>query len=577
MLGDRWIVDRVPTERFPNYTRGNAGEVLADPVSPLGWTFGFESGVVPGCRDGFVLLGVFDADEYDLRRPETFGHFGGYFYNSLTQSRLFGVRSGAGWQAIDNAYFDDPSACPPYAERDWHVSPRHSEALAKSMAWIMSTDEVPEIEQQKRDAKALRDSRPDLASLTTSQLLGRARSIQRHLVAMFCQHAVASLGASVGPGVLAAITAEIDPTLVPRLLAGIGDVDSALIATSIWDMSRAVRASAVLTGLFDDGVDGIAERLAASDDPAAVALRRAIEEFVYEHGGRGPNEWDICSRSYETRPELLFGAIDRLRVNDDSADPAAALRRAAEERQRLAAELEETLAGNTDALGMLAAGLHSAGVFMVARERCKSNNIRAIHEVRMCFDELGRRAEAAGHLDHALQIYMLMESELDEWVADPAAFRERLGEREADYRELFLLEPPYIISDEAPPLSQWPRRADIAVAPIAVGDVLRGMHGAPGIATGVVKVLMSVDDDVDLQPGDILVAPSTDPAWTPLFLAVAGVVVNIGAVATHAVIVSRELGIPCVPSVADATRRIPTGATVTVDGDAGTVTIVALP
>ena len=66
MLGDRWIVDRVPTERFPNYTRGNAGEVLADPVSPLGWTFGFESGVVPGCRDGFVLLGVFDVLRSDV-------------------------------------------------------------------------------------------------------------------------------------------------------------------------------------------------------------------------------------------------------------------------------------------------------------------------------------------------------------------------------------------------------------------------------------------------------------------------------------------------------------------------------
>ena len=114
MLGERWIVDRVPTERFPNYTRGNAGDVMADPVSPLGWTFVWESGIVLGCRDGFVSLGVFDADEYSTERPETFGLFGGYFYNSLTQARLFGMRSGAGWQAVDNAYFDDPSAVPPY-------------------------------------------------------------------------------------------------------------------------------------------------------------------------------------------------------------------------------------------------------------------------------------------------------------------------------------------------------------------------------------------------------------------------------------------------------------------------------
>ena len=96
MLGDRWITDRVPTDRFPNYTRGNAQDVMADPVSPLDWTFVWESGIVVGCRDGFVGLGVFDADEYDLELPETFGLFGGYFYNSLTQSRSVCARVRAG-------------------------------------------------------------------------------------------------------------------------------------------------------------------------------------------------------------------------------------------------------------------------------------------------------------------------------------------------------------------------------------------------------------------------------------------------------------------------------------------------
>ena len=98
MLGDRWIYDRVPTERFPDYTRGNAGEVMAEPVSPLAWTFCWEPGPVQGCVDGFEQMGVFDRLEYG-DPPATFGLFGGYFYNSLTQSRVFGVRSGAGWEA----------------------------------------------------------------------------------------------------------------------------------------------------------------------------------------------------------------------------------------------------------------------------------------------------------------------------------------------------------------------------------------------------------------------------------------------------------------------------------------------
>jgi rifampicin phosphotransferase len=577
MLGTHWIVDREPTERFPNYTRGNAGEVLSDPVSPLGWTFAWESGIVLGCRDGFVQMGVFDADEYAAIKPESFGLFGGYFYNSLTQARLFGVRSGAGWQAIDNAYFDDPSAVPAYVEHDWHASPRHTEKLGKSMAWIMSTPEVPIIERQKHDAKAIRDSRPDLSTQTTDQLLGRARSLQAHLVAMFAAHAWASLGASVGPGILSALTAEIDPSMVTKLLSGIGGVDSALIANEIWKISRTVRASKELTALFDAGLSELDARVQAGNSPEAIAFCASVNNFMYEFGARGPNEWDLYSDAYETKPALLYSALDRLRRNDDAANPAAGEARNAAERERLGAQLATALAGNDEALAMLGAGLSSAKVFMAARERCKTNNIRVVHEMRMCFNELGRRMVADGKLDHAKQIYMLTEDELDGYVANPASFSATLRERETDYLSLYQLQPPYIVDNNTPPITQWARKSDAVYTTVNVGDVLKGVAGSPGTATGIARVLLSVDDETELHPGDILIAPNTDPAWTPLFLAAAAVVVNVGAVGTHAVIVSRELGIPCVPSITDATRRIPTGATVTVNGHEGTVTIVALP
>jgi|TARA_B100000749_G_scaffold69598_1_gene52291 pyruvate,water dikinase len=85
---------------------------------------------------------------------------------------------------------------------------------------------------------------------------------------------------------------------------------------------------------------------------------------------------------------------------------------------------------------------------------------------------------------------------------------------------------------------------------------------------------MDPADAVDLEPGEVLVAPITDPAWTPLFLPSAAVVVDVGALMSHAVIVSRELGIPCVVSVENATERIPDGALVEVDGTTGTVTVL---
>ena len=495
MLGDRWIYDREPTERFPDYTRGNAGEVLADPVSPIGWTFCCEPGMVRGCVDGFEQMGVFDALEYDTEWPEAFGLFGGFFYNSLTQSRLFGIRSGAGWEAIDNTFFDtDSQEIPPYEPADWHESPRHAQKLEATIGWCLATPNVPEIDRHKIEVKALRDSRPDLSTLSDAQLLARARTMQRYLRVTFSQVVWAALGSSIGNGILPTLITD-DPSAITKLITGIGDVDSADIAGRIFALSRQVNADAELAAAFDAGLEDVLTRVASMGSDSAQAFTAAV---------------------------------------------------------------------------------NSLAVFMQARERCKSNHIRVVGEVRQCFLELGQRAVDAGHLSHVRQVFMLLADELDEWLVDPAAFSARLTEREADYLSLYELEPPYIVKGAAPPLSQWRRKDSLTADAVSVGDVLHGVAGSPGVVTGTARVLHSLDDADKLEPGDILIAESTDPSWTPLFLAAGGVITNIGAIGTHAVIVSRELGIPCVPSIADATLRIPDGATVTLDGNVGTVTIDAI-
>lgn len=572
MLGDRWITDRTPTARFPHYTRANAGEVLAGPVTPLGWTWAWESGVVLGCRDGFVSYGVFDPDEYG-DPPETFGSFGGYFYNSLTQARMMGVRMpGVTPEAIDDAYFDAHPDVPLYQEEDWHESPEHSAKLEQTGAYLMTAQKHQPIEDQKVLAKRLRDSRPDLGALSNEELVARAREMQPHVVAMFEQHVWASLGASNGPGILAALLGELGrPDDVVKLITGIGGVDSADIGRALWTLSRMIRADAGLTAAFDAGTDdGLLDR---TND----AFRSAFADFIYEHGSRGPNEWDPGADSYETRPELAFKQLDVMRRQGDEADPEAAFTRNRAERARLAEEFTEIFAADEAAAGMFAAGMQAGEVWLAARERCKGNNIRTIHEIRMCFDELGRRMVDQGHLDHAKQIYMLLEDEVDAYLADPASFRDTLGQRETDFASLSELEPPFIVNTTCPPLSAWTRKADLAVEEVSVGQTLTGVACAPGVVSGRARVIVDPSDPTALEPGEILVTQNTDPSWTPLFLAAGAVVVNVGAIASHASIVSRELGIPCVASVADASRRIPDGATITVDGAAGTVTIDALP
>ena len=146
--------------------------------------------------------------------------------------------------------------------------------------------------------------------------------------------------------------------------------------------------------------------------------------------------------------------------------------------------------------------------------------------------------------------------------------------RREEYYGLLEREAQFLFDGEADPPDTWRRRDDQAEDRLEVGNTLQGMPGCPGSAEGRARVILDSNDPIALEPGDILVAPITDPSWTPLFVPSAAVVVDVGAPLSHAIIVSRELGIPCVVSATDATRRIPDGALVRVDGDSGLITVL---
>jgi pyruvate,water dikinase len=101
--------------------------------------------------------------------------------------------------------------------------------------------------------------------------------------------------------------------------------------------------------------------------------------------------------------------------------------------------------------------------------------------------------------------------------------------------------------------------------------LVSGVPASPGRATGSVRLVHGPDDFDELQPGEILVAPLTAPAWTPLFARAAAVVTDVGSAAAHASIIAREYGIPAVVGCGDATSRLRTGMRVTVDGTTGNV------
>ncbi len=577
MADVRWIADNELTEKWPFWTRANVGEVLPQPPSPLGWDLVWENGTLAGWYDCAVnRLGYGDVG-LDEKRPQVAGLFGGYAYLCATSIRLFGVRTpGMTAEAIDLAYFGDHPDVPPYVHEDWHESEAGTATLAAWLAWVMGTMEQDELEADRLDGLAARRDRPDLIALDDTELVARARSFEPLIRRMFDQHINQSGAASIGPGVIGTVCNAIgQPTAAMRLVAGLGGVDSAAPSYAMWHLSRTVRDSSALTALLDEGVDGVADRLRASDHPDAVGFVAELDDFLVEFGSRGPNEWDIHSDTWETRPDLVLALVDRMRLTADDRSPVDEQAAREAEREQLSGELVDALAADPETQGQFAAALASAKVFVPGRERSKTTIIRVIHEVRMAMWEIGRRAVERGDLDEPRDLCMLFIDEIERYIdGELPDVRTVVARRKAHHDWLRTLEPPFIIDGVMPPNTEWPKKGSAEVATGSTGDVLVGNPGCPGVYRGRARVVLDPSDPSVLEPGDVLVAPMTDPAWTPLFVTAGAVVVDVGAALSHAIIVSRELGIPCVVSATNATGKIPDGAQIEVDGDTGRVTIL---
>jgi phosphohistidine swiveling domain-containing protein len=352
-------------------------------------------------------------------------------------------------------------------------------------------------------------------------------------------------------------------------------VDSAAPTWAMWDLSRLVRRSPALSAEFDAGVNGLLDRVRAPDDEDARTFLDRFDSFLYEFGSRCSNEYELAELSWESSPNVPLTFIDRMRLQDEGASPQAGFERLKADREKVTAEMLDALRDDPEARGRLEAGLKAASVFLPARERSKTALIRLLHEARMSLQEMGRRMVADGHFEYMGDFTFLRSDEVADFLGDPASWSDEVTRRRRWVEALAELEPPFITVGMPSPPSTWRRRTVENLPAATAGEVIAGIGVCAGAATGTARVIRDPADGGDLQPGDVLIAPLTDPMWTPLFISAAAVVVDVGAPLSHAAIVSRELGIPCVVSAPHASRRIPNGAKITVDGTTGTVTIHA--
>ena len=573
-ISDDWCIDsKSLNQRFPIYTRFNANDVLPEPISPLGADLIWLPHVIAGFSNAYAEMGAISVAEANLE-PDAMPAAGfryGHMYVNVTTARLTGVRSGLGWEAVDASFFGSHPDAPPHEDHPTDGDPETSARLAARTGWTLTTSSFPELEEDTRIADRLRAQRPDFDEMSNAALVAYARSLAPYQRMTWRGELIGGAQAAVGPAVIASVLPEGSGISPFDLVGPAGDVVSAAPSYALWDLSRIVRNDVVLNELFDAGVEGMVPWLKEHHPD----FHQRFSAFLREFGYRGPSEWDLGADSWETRPELPLALIDRMRHLEDAQSPAARRGEATISAERVVGRVMDGLNGNEEAVATLRMGLDSARRFAGWRELGKSNCIKVINESRVALLEMGRRLTNEGQLAHPRQIFMALDSELDRLVLQPDLVAGAIAQRELDWKEYAGLEVPLFLDARLPrvPIADLKRVASDTYEPASVGDTLTAIGAASGRASGRARVITDTSSISSFEPGDVLVAPQTDPSWTPLFVVASAVIVGVGAPNSHAMIVSRELGIPCVAGLEGATQKIPDGAIVTVDGSAGTVTI----
>ncbi|MGW4326218.1 PEP-utilizing enzyme [Nocardia sp. NPDC004573] len=511
---------------YPVHTATNTSEALPGPLTPL--TVDLQAGAIRlanAAMGRMIALDGIALEHWTSRVTTVLGH---HIYINASIGVL-AAENMPGWdeQSIRRDVYGNippeisltPHGKPPTptgfasTRATWRAAGR---VLRTALRYRETTDGInAAAHQESLGAAAIRE-------LTDEQLHARALLWRDRLNQSW---AAASIGVMMTGAATAIHSRGKEAADVPIDLE---QLESARTMLAVERLAALCRADAALRDAAHSG-DVAAARA------ASPAFSAALDEELRRIGHRGPGECELINPTFGDRPELLVTAAARA--------------------ARMPAPKREPVDPSPSRTARMAAGA------TMARERVRDAVVRYTHCLRLAVRERAERLVRQGLLQQAEDACFLT---LDEILWAPADVTDRVARRRAELTRLQGVRMPDVIAGDWEPLPD----AD-ALTP---GDSLTGIGVSPGVVEGTVKRVLSSDDDI--EPGDILVASVTDTGHTAMFAYAAAVVTDIGGSASHAAIVAREFGIPCVVDTKTASTRLADGQRVRVDGSAGTLTLL---
>jgi pyruvate,water dikinase len=511
------------------WSRANAGEAMPGVLTPLTWSF-WGPAAERASRRAFVAIGALESSGAALPddpAERILATFHGRVAAKVTWVGKMGDRlpgtSGAAVAEQVLGSLPEDFVSRPTARRLPVIAGRFPLAAMTTPRRVRATATATDAwwAEQSRRADAL--------SLPAARAQWREASVRfEHVMTL----QVLGVFAVVQPlyELLARLAARAgDPGLAGRLMAGQGSHAEMAVVADIWRVSRG---------------------------------ELSIEALLAVHGFHGPLEGELSSRVWREDPAPLIATVERYRQKDDGESPdQLALQRAAEraqaERQLLAGLPQPWRRPARAALTLVARNVPLRGVG-------KRAFLQTIDVARMAARRVGELLAETGTLPAPDDVFLLTGKELLQ--APPGeSLAERVAERGAERARYLRVDLP----------KAWKGRPQTFVrgAREQGSGTLSGLGASPGTVEGTVRVLLEPDFEA-VQPDEILVAPTTDPSWAPVMFTASALVVDIGGALSHAAIVAREMGIPCVMNTGNGTTQLRTGDRCRVDGAAGIVELL---
>lgn len=572
---------------------------MLDPMTPFG-------------QDGISLIVVAVSKMLGFPRTmETQGAFleaGERIYINLTpllrnklgrKAARVGVSiAESGTQEILDKLLTDPRLSPAAHTFSPQTAPKFARLILPTLARMLRTLLAPEMARRNFISAAdsvlsrFRHQAQDVTLLCDQ--LACVQEIFDVVVRLMFKRAIPTFAPGIGMltklnGLAAALPGGAQ--LVLELTRGMPNNVTTEMDLKLWQVARTIQTDPASATCFQGDDAAELSRLYQAGSLPAIAQTQ-LKEFLHCYGIRGVAEVDIGRMRWQDDPTPMIEALlSYLRIDDPSRAPDQTFARGAQAAQealeKLVAQLRQQPGGWFKARQARFAA-HRVRALSGMREYPKFIAVSMMGMVRPMLLNSGESLVDSGLLDQAGDIFYLRFRELQaiassqhpdrRWdsqaVSSQFDLRSLVAERKMRFaREKLRRQVPRLLLSDGRAFYEGISTKGDSLASRADPNLLPGMPVSPGVVEGRVRVVLN-PHQANLQPGEILVCPGTDPAWTPLFLAAGGLVMEVGGMMTHGSVVAREYGIPAVVGVSYATRRLQTGQLIRLDGNTGKIILL---